>query len=89
MLREALASAFLQHAVPKGLNFAFVELLRWIRDDGNVWGFCLGFMMAKILIFCWYYPYNLPCIKHAVFGKLAGECSYNRLRIVVTVIQNK
>lgn len=32
MLREALASAFLQHAVPKGLNFAFVELL-----GGKLW----------------------------------------------------
>ena len=32
MLREALASAFLQHAVPKGLNFAFVELL-----GGTLW----------------------------------------------------
>jgi len=33
MLREALASAFLQHAVPKGLNFAFVELGHLPRLD--------------------------------------------------------
>jgi len=36
MLREALASAFLQHAVPKGLNFAFVELLRCKGCPGSV-----------------------------------------------------
>jgi hypothetical protein len=45
MLREALASAFLQHAVPKGLNFAFVELL-----GGKVWkGFRLDVGMYQYL----------------------------------------
>lgn len=73
MLREALASAFLKEAIPKGLNFAFVEQLGWSMMKGisgqEVFGGALKarahifWGMELLLMFC-----NIGwCTNHTLF----------------------